>query len=179
MKPQDDAAERRKLPAFRLGGFSIAVDLPHLIFVTAMAGWCAWYWSDAYRASDDIENLSLIEPTAILALALYIFVLRDIISVRRVAAVQEPKLSPRKNIERSFLHRLLGTMALLAMYVGASLYVGFDITSFLYILLTLLFLGERRPLVLLLTPLIFCAVAIYCFNTILATPLPLTFFGVN
>lgn len=51
------------------------------------------------------------------------------------------------------------------------------LVSFAYILAMLLFLGERRILVLLLVPALFCAIAIYCFDTILATPLPLLFFA--
>ena len=40
----------------------------------------------------------------------------------------------------------------------------------------LLLLGERRILVLVLVPALFCAIVIYCFNTLLATPLPLLLF---
>ena len=53
--------------------------------------------------------------------------------------------------------------------------------------LGLLFLRERhghrgdrcRILVLLLVPLLFCVAVIYCFSTLLATPLPLFFLGGN
>jgi len=38
-------------------------------------------------------------------------------------------------------------------------------------------LGERCIIVLLVVPVLFCAIAIYCFGTLLATPLPLLFFG--
>jgi hypothetical protein len=71
--------------------------------------------------------------------------------------------------------KIAGTMALLAGLVIAGPLIGFDIASFAYILATLLLLGERRIIVLLLVPTLFCIVVIYCFDTILPIPLPLLF----
>ena len=71
--------------------------------------------------------------------------------------------------------KIAGTMALLAALVVAGPLVGFDVASFVYILGTLLLLGERRIAVLLLVPAVFCIVVVYCFNTILPIPLPLLF----
>lgn len=161
------------------GRWRIAVDIPHLLFVTAIAFWCAWYWSDAWTAAADIQNLSLIEPTAILALAVYLLILPSCIRIRAGAEAASPILSPRPALAPAFRTRIIGTMLLLALYVAASVSIGFDVASFCYILATLVFLGERRIAVLLLAPAGFCLVAIYCFGTILATPLPLFFFGAN
>ena len=55
--------------------------------------------------------------------------------------------------------------------------IGFDIASYLYVLAMLLFLGERRIIVLLLLPAAFAAVVIFGFGTLLDTPLPLLLIG--
>lgn len=68
-------------------------------------------------------------------------------------------------------------MALLAAYAAGGPLIGFDVATFAYLLAMLLFLGERRIVVLVLVPGLFCAIAIYCFGTLLATPLPLLFFS--
>jgi hypothetical protein len=159
----------------RCGQWLIAVDLPHLLFVTAIAGWCAWYWFDAWAAAADIQNLSLIEPMAILALAVYLLILPSCIRIRSSTEAVGPVPSPRPALAPAFRTRIIGAILLLALYVAASVTIGFDVASFCYILATLVFLGERRIAVLLLLPAGFCLVAIYCFGTILATPLPLFF----
>jgi hypothetical protein len=177
MQPVTEPEDRPRLPQLRCGRWLIAVDIPHLLFVTAIAGWCAWYWLDAWMAAADIQNLSLIEPTAILAVVVYLLILPSCIRIRSAAHAAGPVLSPRPALVPAFRTRIIGAMLLLALYVAASVTIGFDVASFCYILATLLFLGERRIAVLLLASAGFCAVAIYCFDTILATPLPLFFFG--
>jgi hypothetical protein len=172
-----EARARPGLPAFALAGWRVSVDVPHLLLVAAAAGWCGWFWFDSYAAAADIENLSLIEPTAIAALLLCAAILRDCIQIRRAEEPSGPPRLSRPPLEPTFRARLLGTMALLALYVAISPFSGFDIATFAYILATLFFLGERRVWVLVLTPAIVCVVAIYAFNTILATPLPLFFGG--
>src|SRR6266568_4807761 len=171
-KPAEPGA-RPTLPEWRLGRWRVAVDVPHLLLVAAIGAWCAWFWYDSYTAAADIENLSLIEPVAILALLLCAALLFDCIHVRGTTSPGPPPTSDRKPLTPIFRVRLLGTMALLAVYVAIGPFAGFDIATFAYIFASLLFLGERRVWVLLLTPAIVCAIAIYCFNIILATPLPL------
>jgi hypothetical protein len=158
---------------FRLAGHHVIVDAPHVAFVSAIVAFCAWYLVDARGASINVQNLLLIEPTSILVFVLYVFILRDAVTVERLddpltamPAVREP-LTPR------FRRRIFGAMALLGLYVLTMAEIGFDIATFLYVLATLLLLGERRVTVLLLVPLLFCAIAIYAFATMLSLPIPL------
>ena len=159
---------------FLFRGRTIEVDLPHLAFATAIAAWCAWFCQDAWRAQRDVENLILIVPAAAAALLIYAAIAAG--CFRRVASA-EVQSQPRKPLAPGAGLRIAGTMALLAAYATAGPLIGFDIATFAYILVMLLFLGERRIAVLLLVPILFCAIAIYCFATLLATPLPLFFFG--
>ncbi len=159
--------------AFR--GRTVVIDVPHLAFATAIAGWCIWYCQDAWRAQRDVENLIMILPASLLAVILYLFV--AVGCVRFVSGPEQDAASPRRPLRPGLGGKIAGTMALLAAYVIAAPLIGFDVVSFAYVLAMLWFLGERRILVLLLVPALFCAVAIYSFDTILATPLPLLFFS--
>lgn len=161
-------------PTFHVSGRRIAIDLPHLAFATAIAGWSAWFLRDAWLSAADVENLILIAPAATAAIILYGFVAAGCFKI--VAGDAEP--APlRQPLATSIAIKIAGSMALLAAFVIAGPLVGFDIASFVYIFAMMLFLGERRILVLLLVPLLFCIAAIYCFNAILSTPLPLFFFS--
>lgn len=161
-------------PQLTIGGRTIAVDLPHLAFVTAIAAWCAWFCQDAWRAQKGVENLILIVPASAMAMILYIVVAASCIHI--VPPKDHPPAAPRRPLAPGMASKIIGTMALLAAYVVCAPLFGFDVASFIYILTMLLLLGERRILVLVLVPALFCAIVIYCFNTLLATPLPLLLF---
>jgi hypothetical protein len=159
-------------PVISLGGSKIAVDVPHLAFVTAIVAWCVWFCRDAWLARADVENLIMIVPASVAAGMLYIFVAAGCFRVVGHAASFET----RRPLDSGVGVKIAGTMALLAALVVAGPLIGFDVASFVYILATLLLLGERRITVLLLVPALFCIVVIYCFDAILPIPLPL-FFG--
>jgi hypothetical protein len=158
-------------PVISLAGSKIAVDVPHLGFVSAITGWCAWFCRDAWLSQADVENLIMIVPAAAAAALLYVFVAAGCLRVVDATDVSEM----RRPLDRGIGAKIAGTMTLLAALVIAGPLIGFDVASFVYILATLLLLGERRIIVLLLVPALFCIVVIYCFNTILPIPLPLFF----
>ena len=159
-------------PVFRFAGRRIAVDLPHLAFVTGIGGWCAWFCRDAWRSNAGVENLILILPVSGAAVMLYLFIAAGCFRAVDDAAGSRHAREP---LARGIGIRIAGSMALLAAFVVTGPWIGFDVATFLYLLATLLFLGERRIIVLLLVPLVFCVAAIYCFNNLLQTPLPLLF----
>ncbi len=155
-------------PRFRLGRRSYTVDLPHLGFASAIAAWSAWYCRDAWLARADVENMILILPAGIAAMLLYAVVA---IGCFKTEAPAERAHTSGTGVQ------IAVTMALLAAFaIGAPL-IGFDAAGFAYLFAMLFFLGERRILVLLLIPAVFCAVVIFCFGTLLDTPLPLLFTG--
>jgi hypothetical protein len=158
-------------PVISLGGSKIAVDVPHLAFVSAIVGWCVWFCRDAWLAQADVENLIMIVPAAVAAGVLYVFVAAGCFKV----VGRADGFGTRRPLHTGVGVKIAGTMALLAALVVAGPLVGFDIASFVYILATLLLLGERRILILLLAPALFCIVVVYCFDTVLPIPLPLFF----
>jgi hypothetical protein len=151
---------------FRLGRRRLGVDLPHLLVLLAIAGFCAWYLLDARAASSDAQNLLLIEPAALLAFVFSAFILRDIFTL---APVERPILAPET------LGRIAGSMLLLAAYVAAMGFVGFDIATAIYVFASLRLLGERRIGVLLGVPILFAAVTITAFKAVISLPMPLLF----
>jgi hypothetical protein len=179
-------------PIIEFAGRKIAVDVPHLVFATSIAGWCAWFCRDAWRSNSGVENLILIVPAAAVAVILYLFVAAGCFRAEPGGATtapssrgsvgsgrQEGASSEREPLAGGIGIKVAGSMALLAGFVVTGPLIGFDIASFLYMLGMLFFLGERRIVVLLAVPVIFCAAAIYCFNNLLSTPLPLYFFSGN
>ena len=161
-------------PVIEFAGRKIAVDAPHLVFATGIAGWIAWLCRDAWHSSPTVENLILIVPVSAAACLFYLFVAAGCFQLAGVAEDREP--SSRKPLAGGVGVKITGSMALLAGLVVAGPLIGFDVACFVYLLATMAFLGERRIIVLLLVPLVFCVAVIYCFSTLLATPLPLFFF---
>jgi putative tricarboxylic transport membrane protein len=156
----------------RVAGQQFVVDAPHVAFVSAIVGFCTWYLFDARIASTNVQNLLLVEPAAIVVLVLYVVTLRDAVTVERLGSPR-PSVSPREQLTPHFRRRIFGAMALLGLYVLTMAAIGFDLATFLYVLATLRLLGERRLTVLLLVPLLFCAIVIYAFGTLLSLPVPL------
>src|SRR5580693_1154679 len=112
-----------------MAGRKIAVDWPHLVFVTGIAGWCVWFCWDAWRSNSGVENLILIVPASAAALLLYLFVVAGCF-----------RFEPRLPLAKGFAVKIAGSMALLAAFVVAGPLIGFDIACFVYMLAMLAFL---------------------------------------
>jgi hypothetical protein len=151
---------------FRLGRSRVGVDVPHLLVLLAILGFCARYLFDARAASTDVQNLLLIEPAALLAFVFGALILRDVFSL---APAERPLLAP------GTVGKITGSMLLLAAYVAAMGFVGFDIATAIYVFASLRLLGERRIVVLLAVPILFAAVTIIGFKSVISLPMPLLF----
>ena len=157
---------------FRAGNRHVAIDIPHLLVLLGIEAFCLWYLRDARNASTDIENLLLIEPAAVLAFGLAVFILRDVVKV----SASHVGASPRPHLSAGTMAKILGSMGMLGCYVAAMPYLGFDVATAAYVCGSLLILGERRAWVLVVTPALFSAVTIAVFKQVVSIPLPL-FFG--
>jgi|SRR6516162_3200710 hypothetical protein len=150
-------------------GRKVDVEIPHVAFATGIGGWAVWYCWDAWHANAAVENLILILPVSLIAIVLYVFVIAG--SIKR-ANIPPEGSSLHQPVSRKTGVRIAGSMALLGAFVLTGPLIGFDVASFLYMLLTMAFLGERRILVLVIVPLMFSVIVIYSFGTLLSTPLP-------
>ena len=161
-------------PMDKFTGRKLTVDIPNIIFATGIAGWVAWYCWDAWHANAAMENMILILPVSALGILLYLFVIAG--CIKHVSPNEKQSTPSHEPMGRGIAIKIVVSMAMLAALVLAGPLIGFDIASFAYMLGMMFFLGERRILVLLLFPLLFSVAVIYCFGTLLATPLPVLIF---
>ena len=48
----------------------VAIDVPHLVLLAMLGGFCIWYLEDSRAASTDVQNLLLIEPVALFGIVM-------------------------------------------------------------------------------------------------------------
>jgi putative tricarboxylic transport membrane protein len=157
----------------RIAGRRVVFDLPHAALVTAIAGWCLWYLFDARAASTNIQNLILIQPLAILVAILWVAILRETVRFEPTKRLPDSAAPQREPLDRTTAFKVFGSMALLGLYVASMTTIGFDVATFVYVLASLLLLGERRLAVLAPVPLLFTTIVVVAFDQLLARPLPL------
>lgn len=160
----------------RIGRQSYAIDYGHLALITLIAAAVFWYLLDARSVSLSINNLLLLQPIAVFALAMYLFIIPqcfhriDAREAAKAPAEQDP-LSPTLPSERADVVK----MALLGLSLGLMVFlldvVGFDVALFCFTAAAMAICGERRPLHLLLFSLVVTAVAIYGFRALIPFPM--------
>jgi hypothetical protein len=162
----------------RIRGREYAVDWGHLAFVLLIAAAVLWYLLDARSVSLSVNNLLLVEPVAVFALALCLLILPQCLrsadsDVERVEAkpeIEDP-LAPALPSETRALIRIGVLGAALGLFVFSLNLVGFDIAIWLFALVAMLVCGERRPAPLLVYPLAVALVAVYGFRALMPYPM--------
>jgi hypothetical protein len=145
----------------------VAVDVPHLLLLALLGGFCVWYLGDTRAASTNVQNLLLIEPVAVLGMLLVLLLLPTAITISPVAP------APREFLPRSTLFKVVGSMLLLAAFVAAMPYAGFDGATAAYVCGSLFVLGERRLLILIIVPALFAFVATQLFRLVVPIHIPM------
>jgi len=148
------------------------IDWGHCALIAIMAGITIYYLHDAWAASSQVRNLILVLPASILALTLCIIVLLDVASDAfrppasdvAVADDREPLL------QRLRPAILMGTFAL---YILSLPYLGFDVSTALFLAVSLLIDGERRPLLIVGVSVGFAALVTIAFRWLIPYPLPI------
>lgn len=160
----------------RPGRPTYKVDYGHLIFLTVLTGYIAWFLYDAISVSTRVNNLLLVSPTAVLALVLAVFILpqcfrrADSIPVEEEPEQYDP-LAPKLPTERGQVIRMLTLGGALGVFVFSIAYIGFDVAIFLFALVTMAICGERRPLHLVLFSGAVTVVTIYGFKALMSYPM--------
>jgi hypothetical protein len=157
-------------------GRRYSVDWGHLIFVSLIAAAVLWYLLDARSVSLRVNNLLLVEPLALVALALYLMIIpqcfrrADAEPVMEEPAAEDP-LAPALPTETRALIRIGILGAALGLFVFSLNVVGFDVAIFLFALATMAICGERRPIPLALYPLAVTLVVVYGFRALMPYPM--------
>ena len=135
-----------------------------IAFALAVAIAILWYLSDAYSASARISNLILILPASVVGVLLVAIVaMQAAMAARRSRA---PDAAPHEPPAVSGTDwRVFAIMAGLAVYVFVQDGIGFDLSTFLFVAVSLFVLGERNKYTLILYSVIFTAANIYIQKT--------------
>ena len=121
----------------------------HLALLTLIAAWLIWYAYDAWSASARMNNLLLIAPAALVGLGLVAAIVGMEIRAglgTRLAAAEDGEAGEGSEDD---LRTSVTLMLLLAGYVGTMSWIGPDVSTFLFVGLSLFALDERRIGVLL------------------------------
>jgi hypothetical protein len=160
----------------RIGQHRYTIDYGHLALVTLIAAATFWYLLDTRSVSLSINNLLLVQPVAIFALAMYLFIVPqcfhrvDAKEVAKPIKEQDP-LAPTLPSERSDVIKMAvlgGSLGLLVFTVD---YIGFDIGIFLFTATAMAVCGERRPLHLIAFSLAVTLAGIYGFRALIPFPM--------
>lgn len=135
----------------------------HVALLLIFGGFTAWYVYDAWSASSRIENLILIAPVAVV-IAICLATQVAGLALGSVAAALETKTRPP--LDRS----VLWLMAAFVAYVVSLMFVGFDVATFFFVLVSCWMLGERRPLVLVIYAAAVSVVCVVLFASIQPIP---------
>lgn len=174
----------------RLGSLRFEAELGPLIFASVLYGICLAYYLDARSVSLHLQNLLLLTPLFIAISVLYAGILLQSVRIRRVprpspgpgsspapGSRQAPSSNQDSGQSRQETLRSLGLIVLFAGYILALPYAGFDVGSMLFVLLTLLWLGERRIARMLVFSVVFPLVVTVAFKNLLPYPMPTLLFG--
>jgi len=123
----------------------------HLGLLAAMAGFTVWFAVDAWAAQPDVVNMLLAGPVAALVLllitAVAVAVLRRPGEVGPADEYAVGQGDPDSPAPPQSLRRRYGVAvgcAMLGVYVLSLEYIGFDLASFLFCALTMIFMGKRN-----------------------------------
>lgn len=162
----------------RIGRHSYAIDYGHLALITFLAAAVFWYLLDARSVSLSVNNLLLVQPVALFALALYLFILPQCFHKVEASEADKPTEADPFAVSLSTDRADVIRMAALGISLGLMVFlldvIGFDIAIFLFAAAAMAICGERRPLHLLLFSLAVTLVTIYGFRALISYPMPTT-----
>lgn len=136
-----------------------------LALATALAGFALAYLLDARSVSLSPNNLLLVQPTALFVLALWVVIALG--CVRRAAP--EEGLSKRDWLGQA---RVVSMVVAFGLFIASLERIGYDIAIALFVAAGLVIGGERRPLSLILFPLVFAAAVTLGFRALVPYPFP-------
>jgi hypothetical protein len=139
----------------------------HLALLAAVAGVVVWYWLKVRGVSLRPTNLLMIEPASIFALIMAALVVPQ--CFRRVPAGEPVRGESLDGLGRAF--------ALMAAFVAFALSLetaGFDVATFVFMVVALFICGERNWLLNIGFSAVFTGVVVWGYGAITPFPFPLT-----
>jgi hypothetical protein len=138
-----------------------------LALVTALAALALAYLVDARSVSLSMNNLLLLQPTAVLVLVLWAIIAWDCVS--RPAAAPPPAQGSRAQRARPLV-----MVVAFGLFIASLERVGYDIAIAAFVAAGLVIGGERRPHVVVPFALVFAALVMLGFRALVPYPFPTT-----
>lgn len=124
---------------------TLSVDWGHLLTVMALAAWGLWYLADLRAVSLSLENTLLVQPLIFIFVLLLLAVVPQCLHKKDLPADLQPD-----DLDRNSFLKILVLMISFALCIWGMFTFGFDISVFLFCLVTLGICGERCWWVILL-----------------------------
>lgn len=161
--------------AGRIQAGRIQVDWGHLAFLAFITGLIVWYILDARSVSLSFNNLLFIQPTALVALVLVATIIPQCFrrdgGGRKAPDEAAPSQAPAADDERSETARVVAITAALGVYAVAINFIGFDIGTWLFAVASMFICGERRPLYIIVYPVLLSIAVISAFKALIPFPM--------
>ena len=144
-------------------------DIGHAIFVVFVIVFHVWFLIDVWGVSSRIEHLMFVVPLAFVAFALGVFILISLLG----------SLGPRSSqINRRPIDiRIPLIMVALCAYLMGMVFVGFDLSTFLFLSYSLWLMGERRLWVIFVYSLALTVFCVFGLREMVSIPVPTFFFA--
>lgn len=157
--------------------FAFEVDWGHLIFLAIIAAAVLWYLLDAMSVSLNIHNLLLVAPLSVAALGLCVVIVPQ--CFRRRGAEERPARDDMhaagsavlRSPDKKSLLPIGGVALSLGLYVSLLNVIGFDVATWLFVFAVMLICGERRPIALMVYPMVVAVVLVLGFRALLPYPM--------
>ena len=144
-------------------------DFGHATFVVFVICFHVWFLIDAWGVSTRIEHLMFVAPLAFVAFGLGAFIL---ISLYKSLDSQTSQVKPKPIDIRIPL-----IMFALCAYLVGMVFVGFDLSTFLFLSCSLWLMGERRLWVIFFYSFALTVFCVFGLREMVSLPVPTFFFA--
>mgnify|MGYP001409149073 FL=1 len=144
-------------------------DIGHAIFVVFVIVFHVWFLIDVWGVSSRIEHLMFVVPLAFVAFVLGAFIL---ISLLGGLGPQSSQINLRPIDIRIPL-----IMVALCAYLVGMVFVGFDLSTFLFLSYSLWLMGERRLWLIFFYSLALAVFCVFGLREMVSIPVPTFFFA--
>ena len=144
-------------------------DIGHAIFVVFVIVFHVWFLIDVWGVSSRIEHLMFVAPLAFVAFALGAFIL--------ISLLGSPQPQSSQINLRPIDIRIPLIMVALCAYLVGMVFVGFDLSTFLFLSYSLWLMGERRLWLIFFYSLALAVFCVFGLREMVSIPVPTFFFA--
>ena len=162
----------------RIGSYCIRLKRSYAdLFIPLLFAAVLIYYMYGSWSIMNTDAMLLVRGVGILMALSLIFVIKEEFVIQKVDD-SPPEVKTPFFAAKDELKNFIGFTFLVALYLVALPYLGFIISTAVYSLTTMLFLGVKSPKVLILLPILLTASAYIMFRIFLLVPLPVGVFGI-